>query len=130
MTIPRSNKNIRTSSIVRYSTCTGPSSGPTIFWLGLPSRRLTIFLYRLQVAGALFHGLAIGIEHVVFGRRFGDQIFDEAMQVGAMLAVFAYDHLIELSDQFDGGVSSESAVMSLWITDGPSGKAYSINLCD
>jgi hypothetical protein len=49
------------------------------------------FLYRLQITSALFDDVAVRIDDVVLGRRFGDQIFDEAVQLGSFRTVFAFD---------------------------------------
>ena len=40
---------------------------------------------------ALFHDVAVLVEHVIPGRSFRHQIFDEAVQLGALRAVVVFD---------------------------------------
>jgi hypothetical protein len=69
-------------------TCTGETRE---LKTGLAFEAIDDLCNRLQVAGAFLDDVAVCIDNVVLSCCFRDQVLDQAMQLGALRAVLAFD---------------------------------------
>ena len=69
----------------------GPVIRSSNLLTGLAFEAIDDLCNRLQVAGAFLDDVAVCIDNVVLSCCFRDQVLDQAMQLGALRAVLAFD---------------------------------------